>query len=124
MVNAAGARALAFRRLKVCIPPRNPEADVQIKLETQRGEAVHTADTAFDNDPPDVVFWNGRTFRLLRTDGVWDHKKHVYREASVHDLGHSPQNGAANGAEHGALNGVEAPIAEAPVKDKKKSDRQ
>ena len=95
---------------------------MQIKLETQRGEAVHTADTAFDNDPPDVVFWNGRTFRLLRTDGVWDHKKHVYREASVHDLGHSPQNGAANGVEHGAVNGAEAP--EAPVKDKKKPDRQ
>ena len=71
---------------------------MQIKLETQRGEAVHTAETAFEADPPDVVVWNGRTFRLLRTDGVWDHKKHVYREASVHDLGGASQAEAAPAA--------------------------
>ena len=97
---------------------------MQIKLETQRGEAVHTAETAFDNDPPDVVLWNGRTFRLLRTDGVWDHKKHVYREASVHDLGGAPQNSA----EGEAVNGVDAaaaPADETKLNGKKpKSDRQ
>ena len=88
---------------------------MQIKLETQRGEAVHTAETAFEADPPDVVVWNGRTFRLLRTDGVWDHKKHVYREASVHDLGGAPQAEAAPAA----------PAAETALNGKKpKTDRQ
>jgi len=88
---------------------------VQIKLETQRGEAVHTAETAFEADPPDVVVWNGRTFRLLRTDGVWDHKKHVYREASVHDLGGASQAEAAPAA----------PAAETALNAKKpKTDRQ
>jgi len=89
---------------------------VQIKLETQRGEAVHTAETAFEADPPDVVVWNERTFRLLRTDGVWDHKKHVYREASVHDLGGAPQAEAAPAA---------APAPETALNAKKpKTDRQ
>ena len=88
---------------------------MQIKLETQRGEAVHTAETAFEADPPDVVVWNGRTFRLLRTDGVWDHKKHVYREASVHDLGGASQAEAAPAA----------PAAETALNAKKpKTDRQ
>jgi hypothetical protein len=90
---------------------------VQIKLETQRGEAVHTAETAFEADPPDVVVWNGRTFRLLRTDGVWDHKKHVYREATVHDLGGAPQAEAPGGAA--------APAGETSLSAKKpKTDRQ
>ena len=89
---------------------------MQIKLETQRGEAVHTAETAFEADPPDVVVWNGRTFRLLRTDGVWDHKKHVYREASVHDLGGAPQAEAAPAA---------APAPETALNAQKpKTDRQ
>ncbi len=89
---------------------------MQIKLETQRGEAVHTAETAFEADPPDVVVWNGRTFRLLRTDGVWDHKKHVYREATVHDLGGAPQAEAP---------GAAAPAGETALSAKKpKSDRQ
>ena len=87
---------------------------MQIKLETQRGEAVHTAETAFEADPPDVVVWNGRTFRLLRTDGVWDHKKHVYREANVHDLGGASQAEASP-----------APTAETALSAKKtKTDRQ
>ena len=89
---------------------------MQIKLETQRGEAVHTAETAFEADPPDVVVWNERTFRLLRTDGVWDHKKHVYREASVHDLGGAPQAEAAPAA---------APAPETALNARKpKTDRQ
>lgn len=96
---------------------------MQIKLETQRGETVHTAETAFDADPPDVVRWAGRTFRFIRTDGIFDQKKHVYREASVHDLaGAAPQNDALNGADHGAVNGDGA--AEAPSKRRKKDERQ
>lgn len=97
---------------------------MQIKLETQRGEAVHAAETAFDNDPPDVVLWAGRTFRFVRTDGIFDQKKHVYREASVHDIGGAPQNGA----DHEAVNGADA--AAAPADEPKsngkktKSDRQ
>jgi hypothetical protein len=63
---------------------------VNIKLETPRGEAVHAAQVAFAADPPEIMLWNGRVFRLLRTDGVWDRKKHVYREAEVHDLGSAP----------------------------------
>ncbi|MBS0384134.1 MAG: hypothetical protein JSS00_02150 [Proteobacteria bacterium] len=92
---------------------------MQIKLETQRGEAVHTAETTFDADPPEVVLWGGRIFRLLRTDGIWDQKKHIYREASVHDLGGPLQNEAPNGAD------APAPAAEAAAKGKKpKPDRQ
>lgn len=90
---------------------------MHIKLETQRGEAIHTAETALEADPPDVVVWNGRTFRLLRTDGVWDHKKHVYREATVHDLGGPPQAETSPPAQ--------APVAETPANAKKpKTDRQ
>ena len=90
---------------------------MQIKLETQRGEAVHTAETAFEADPPDVVVWNGRIFRFVRTDGIWDQKKHIYREASVHDLGSAPQNGADAAAP--------MPAPEPALNGKKtKSDRQ
>ena len=66
---------------------QHQESDVNIKLETQRGEMVHAANAVFEADPPDVMLWNGQVFRFLRTDGVWDQKKHVYRQSSVHDLG-------------------------------------
>ena len=94
---------------------------MNIKLETQRGEAVHAAEAAFEADPPDVVVWNGRIFRFVRTDGIWDQKKHIYREASVHDLGGSPQDGAVNGVDTEA-----APPAPGPVLNGKKAkpDRQ
>ncbi len=96
---------------------------MQVKLETQRGETVHTADTAFDAEAPDVVVWDGRVFRFMRTDGIWDQKKHIYREASVHDLGPA-QNGAQNDAQNDAENRA-AEEAEAPApKGKKKDDRQ
>lgn len=80
---------------------------MDIKLESLRGEVVHTAPTAFDADPPDVIVWSGRTFRFVRTDGIFDQKKHVYREASVHDLGGAPINGSASEPETPpvALNG-------------------
>jgi len=88
---------------------------VDIKLESLRGEVVHTAPTAFDADPPDVVLWSGRTFRFVRTDGIFDQKKHVYREASVHDLGGVSANGATS----------EPETAAAPLNGKKpKDDRQ
>ena len=90
---------------------------MNIKLETQRGEAIHAAEAAFEADPPDVVVWNGRTFRFVRTDGIFDQKKHVYREASIHDLGSAPQNGAEAAAP--------APAPEPTLNGKKpKNDRQ
>lgn len=55
--------------------------NLNIKLETDRGVHVHTADIERGGDPPDVIFWDSRVFRYVRTDGVWDQKKHVYREA-------------------------------------------
>ena len=90
---------------------------MNIKLESQRGETVHTADAAFEADPPEIMLWNAQVFRFLRTDGVWDHKKHVYREASVHDLG--CDMGAAAAPELDA-----APAEEATLTGKKKNDRQ
>jgi hypothetical protein len=63
---------------------------VNIKLESPRGEAVHAANASFEADPADVIRWAGRTFRYVRTDGIFDQKKHVYREASVHDLPGAP----------------------------------
>jgi hypothetical protein len=54
---------------------------LNIKLETDRGAHVHAAEIAHEGDPPDVIFWDKRVFRYVRTDGVWDQKKHVYREA-------------------------------------------
>lgn len=91
---------------------------MNIKLESLRGEVVHAAEGAFDADPPDVVRWNGRIYRFVRTDGIFDQKKHVYREASVHDLPGTAQDGAVNGVET-------APTPEPPLNGKKvKDDRQ
>jgi hypothetical protein len=90
---------------------------VNIKLESQRGEAVHAAQGALEANPPDVMVWNGRIFRFVRTDGIWDQKKHIYREASVHDLGTAPQDGADAAAP--------PPEPEPALNGKKlKSDRQ
>ncbi|MBI3438251.1 MAG: hypothetical protein HY054_06310 [Proteobacteria bacterium] len=100
---------------------------MDIKLESQRGEVVHAAPTAFDADPPDVVLWCGRTYRFVRTDGIFDQKKHVYREASVHDLGGVPQDGAGDGSAEHTVNGAGAASAPeaAPLNGKKpKDDRQ
>lgn len=61
---------------------------VNVKLEDARGALLHAADVPNgDGEPPDVVAWGGRVFRFARTDGLWDQKKHVYREASLLDLG-------------------------------------
>lgn len=56
---------------------------MNIKLEALRGGGVQTFEVAADGDPPDVIFWDNRAYRYQRTDGVWDQKKHVYRESSA-----------------------------------------
>jgi hypothetical protein len=57
--------------------------NLNIKLETERGVHVHAVEISREGEPPDVLFWNKRAFRYTRTDGVWDQKKHVYREATT-----------------------------------------
>jgi hypothetical protein len=59
---------------------------VNIKLETQRGALIRNVELAIDGEPPDVMIWGIRAFRYTRTDGVWDQKKHVYREATLCSL--------------------------------------
>ncbi|MFT3726239.1 MAG: hypothetical protein QM759_00225 [Terricaulis sp.] len=89
---------------------------MEVKLEGLRGEPVFTTDASVADNPPEVMLWNGRVFRHLRTDGVWDKKKHVYREAAVHDLGVAPD---------AALDETDEANAAAPVQDKKpRADRQ
>lgn len=78
---------------------------MDIKLESLRGEAVHTAPTSFDADPPDVICWGGRIYRFVRTDGIFDQKKHVYREATVHDLPGGPIEDGPAPAPEPAVNG-------------------
>lgn len=63
-----------------------PELDVNIKLEALRGGGVQTFEVAAESEPPDVIFWDNRVFRYQRTDGVWDQKKHVYRESTARSL--------------------------------------
>lgn len=100
---------------------------MNIKLESQRGETVYTAGAAFEAEPPEIMLWNGQVFRFLRTDGVWDHKKHVYREASVHDLGCDLGHdmGAAAAPELDATPAEEATLTgKKSQNDRQKSDRQ
>jgi hypothetical protein len=86
------------------------ERHVNIKLEEQRGGAVHTFDVATETTPPDVVFWDNRVFRYLRTDGVWDQKKHVYREATAHSLTDAGDKFVTpNGVPHITVPHLEAP---------------
>jgi hypothetical protein len=59
---------------------------LNIKLETDRGAHLHAAEIPREGDPPDVLFWDKRVFRYVRTDGVWDQKKHVYREVQAFSL--------------------------------------
>lgn len=56
---------------------------MNIKLEALRGGGVQTFEVAGDSEPPDVIFWDNRVFRYQRTDGVWDQKRHVYRESTA-----------------------------------------
>ena len=60
---------------------------MNIKLETKRGETVYAGEATLAGEAPDVLIWAGRVFRFVRTDGIWDQTKHVYCEASVHDMG-------------------------------------
>jgi hypothetical protein len=59
---------------------------LNIKLETDRGVHVHAGEIPREGEPPDVLFWDKRVFRYARTDGVWDQKKHVYRESTSFSL--------------------------------------
>jgi hypothetical protein len=68
---------------------------VNIKLETQRGALIHSAELALEGEPPDVLIWGARAFRFVRTDGVWDQKKHVYREGTVCSLNKAGDAAAA-----------------------------
>ncbi len=57
---------------------------MNLKLENQRQVIVHTVDVEADPDaPPDAVVWESRVYRYVRTDGLFDQKKHVYREATI-----------------------------------------
>lgn len=52
-----------------------------VKLEGLSGGTLHTVEIAMGAAPPDVLLVGRKIFRYLRTDGVWDRKAHVYREA-------------------------------------------
>lgn len=53
-----------------------------VKLEGLQGAALHTLEVEMAATPPDVLLLGRRVFRFVRTDGVWDKKSHVYREAT------------------------------------------
>ncbi len=72
---------------------------MNLKLEGRRGGLVHTLEAAIEEgEPPETIIWNRRVFRFARTDGVWDQKKHVYREATVFDAGESATEESAESA--------------------------
>lgn len=54
-----------------------------VKLEGLQGAALHTLEVEMAATPPDVLILGRRVFRFVRTDGVWDKKSHVYREATT-----------------------------------------
>ncbi len=56
---------------------------VLVKLENLSGAAMHTLEVAMGPAPPDVLLLGRKIYRYLRTDGVWDRKAHVYREATT-----------------------------------------
>lgn len=88
---------------------------MNIKLEAQRGGGVQTFDVSSESDPPDVIFWDNRVFRYQRTDGVWDQKKHVYKEASAACL--SEDGSKLQPAAIGELAAPAAPQPPAPDAD-------
>lgn len=53
-----------------------------VKLEGFQGQALDTLEIEMPASPPEVLLLGQRVFRFARTDGVWDRKSHVYREAS------------------------------------------
>lgn len=54
-----------------------------VKFEGLQGAALHTLEVEMAATPPDVLLLGRRVFRFVRTDGVWDKKSHVYREATT-----------------------------------------
>lgn len=57
-----------------------------VKLEGLQGAALHTLEVEMAATPPDVLLLGRRVFRFVRTDGVWDKKSHVYREATTQKI--------------------------------------
>jgi hypothetical protein len=47
---------------------------------------AHLGAIADAKTPADVITLKGVTYRYVRTDGLWDRKVHVYKEASVKRL--------------------------------------
>jgi hypothetical protein len=62
---------------------------VLVKLEGLQGAALHTLEVEMAATPPDVLLLGRRVFRFVRTDGVWDKKSHVYREATMQKVDRS-----------------------------------
>lgn len=78
---------------------------MNVKLEDARGALLHAADVpAGEAEPPEAILWRGRVFRFARTDGLWDQKKHVYREASLLDLGGEAEPAPAEPEEEARIN--------------------
>jgi hypothetical protein len=59
---------------------------VLVRLEDTRGVAAHLGAIAYAKAAPDVITLKGVTYRYIRTDGLWDRKVRVYKEASVKRL--------------------------------------
>lgn len=57
-----------------------------VRLEDSRGALAHVGPIPDAKTPPDVITLKGATYRYVRTDGLWDRKVHVYKEASVKRL--------------------------------------
>ncbi len=57
-----------------------------VRLEDTRGVPAHLGAIADAKAPPDVITLKGVTYRYVRTDGLWDRKVHVYKQASVKRL--------------------------------------
>ncbi len=60
-----------------------------VKLESLQGAALHMLEVEMAATPPDVLLLGRRVFRFVRTDGVWDKKSHVYREATIQKVDRS-----------------------------------
>lgn len=96
---------------------------MNLKLENQRQVIVHTVDVEVEADPPpDAVIWETRLYRYVRTDGVWDQKKHVYREATVLTL--ADQNGTAAPETDEAILEIARTKAEAEARERAEGARQ
>ncbi len=74
---------LCFPLAGICQGSQDRGLQVLVKLENLSGAAMHTLEVAMGPAPPDVLLLGRKIYRYLRTDGVWDRKAHVYREATT-----------------------------------------